>query len=70
VPALDAFYEQLDEHLFRSTPATAGPWDPRAQHGGPPSALLAYAIEQGTPSRPELRLARLTVELMRSGPVA
>ncbi|HEV7756304.1 MAG TPA: thioesterase family protein [Mycobacteriales bacterium] len=70
MPALDAFYEQLDEHLFRSTPATAGPWDPRAQHGGPPSALLAYAIEQGTPSRPELRLARLTVELMRPVPIA
>jgi hypothetical protein len=66
---LDAFYEQLDDTLFRSTPATAGPWDPRAQHGGPPSALLAHAIEHGTPPRPDLRLARVTVELMRPVPV-
>jgi Thioesterase-like superfamily len=62
---VDAFYEQLDEHTYRSTPWTAGPWDPRAQHGGPPSAL-----EAGTPARPELRLARVTVELMRPVPVA
>jgi hypothetical protein len=67
---LDAFYEQLDDGLFRSTPATAGPWDPRAQHGGPPTALLAHAIEHGTPPRPELRLARVTVELLRPVPIA
>jgi hypothetical protein len=67
---VDAFYEQLDGQRYRSTAATAGPWDPRAQHGGPPSALLAHAVEHGTPARPELRLARLTVELMRPVPVA
>jgi hypothetical protein len=67
---LDAFYEQLDDNHFRSTPATAGPWDPRFQHGGPPSALLAHAVEHGAPPRPELRLARVTVELMRAVPIA
>ena len=67
---LDAFYEQLDDHLFRSTPATAGPWDPRAQHGGPPSALLVHAIEHGSPPRPDLRLARVTVDLLRPVPIA
>jgi hypothetical protein len=67
---MDAFYEQLDEERYRATPHTAGPWDPRAQHGGPPIALLAHALEHGTPARPELRLARVTVELMRPVPVA
>ena len=37
-----------------ATPATAGPWSPKAQHGGPPSGLLTRAIEAllwpGSPS--------------------
>jgi hypothetical protein len=67
---VDAFYEQLDDDRYRATHHTAGPWDARAQHGGPPTALLAHALEHGTPVRPELRLARVTVELMRPAPVA
>ena len=31
---------------FVATPAAAGPWSPDAQHGGPPSALAAWVIEQ------------------------
>ncbi|MGK5522497.1 hypothetical protein ACSNN9_24510 [Micromonospora sp. URMC 107] len=38
----EAFYEPAGR--FGSTPATAGPWDPAAQHAGPPSALLARAL--------------------------
>jgi hypothetical protein len=66
---VDAYYEQLDTHRYRGTPATAGPWDPAAQHGGPPSALLAHVLERDTPPRPDLRLTRMTVELMRPVPV-
>ncbi len=41
---------------FRATVATRGPWSPDHQHGGPPSALLARALEldasaAGTPTR-------------------
>src|SRR5262249_11677226 len=47
----------------------AGPWDRGAQHGGPPAALLATAIEQCDPVE-SLRLARITVELLGPVPVA
>jgi hypothetical protein len=66
---LDAFYEKLDGDRYRSTPATAGPWDPRLQHAGPPSALLAHVLERSTPERPDLRPARMTLEIMRPVPV-
>ena len=66
---MDAFYTQLDDDRFQATPLTAGPWDPRAQHGGPPSALLAHVVAHGTPGRPDLRLARTTMEMMRPVPI-
>ena len=30
-----AFYRQVDEARFESTPLTAGPWSPDSQHAGP-----------------------------------
>src|SRR6266516_4040779 len=63
------FYEPLGQAgHYRATAATAGPWDPGSQHGGPPAALLATAIE-ACDAVPGLRLARLTVELLRPVPV-
>jgi hypothetical protein len=50
------------------TPLTTGPWDPGAQHGGPPSALLARAVE-GAEAPGPMALARLTVELLRPVPL-
>ncbi len=38
----EAFYLPLGEHRFAPTKATESPWDGEAQHGGPPSALLAH----------------------------
>ena len=35
-----------DGSRWQATVHTTGPWDARAQHGGPPSALLARAVEQ------------------------
>jgi len=46
-----------------------GPWDPRAQHGGAPCALLAYVAERAAPG-PGWQLARLTTELVKPVPVA
>lgn len=37
----EAFYLPLGEGRFAPTRATESPWDGEAQHGGPPSALLA-----------------------------
>ena len=42
------FYEPIGEHgRYRATAATVGPWDPRLQHGGPPTALLASTPHAG-----------------------
>jgi hypothetical protein len=64
----DAFYER-DGDLFAATELTRGPWDPGAQHAGPPSALLGYAIEQ-LPDTAEFQVGRITFEILRSVPIA
>ena len=40
----EAFYLPEGDR-FRATEATRGPWSEEHQHGGPPSALLARALE-------------------------
>jgi hypothetical protein len=45
-----------------------GPWDPRAQHGGAPAALLARALER-LPAPEGLLFARITYELLRPTPL-
>jgi hypothetical protein len=47
---------------------TRGPWDPHAQHAGPPSALLARALELCEP-RDGLRIGRVTVEILSPIPI-
>ena len=62
---MDAFFEP-DGDRFVPTELTRGPWDPDAQHAGPPSALLARAIERcGEPEG--LQVGRITLEIL--GPV-
>lgn len=63
-----AFYVPVDDNVFASMPATAGPWSAGTQHGGPPSGLLARAFERMRPD-PNERLVRLTVEILRPVPV-
>ncbi len=45
-----------------------GPWDPGAQHGGAPAALIVRAVERIAPAG--LRVARLTVEFLGAVPLA
>jgi hypothetical protein len=63
------FYEPAGTDTFVATPATAGPWSPHAQHGGPPSALAARAIENHEPDEGQ-RLARVAIDILRPIPVA
>ena len=63
---MDPFYRRIDEDRFESTPATAGPWSPDAQHAGPPSALLARAMELHEP-REGTRLADVRTDIL--GPI-
>jgi hypothetical protein len=46
-----------------------GPWDPDAQHGGAPAALIARAVERLDAPQAML-LARLTVEFLGAVPLA
>ena len=63
----EAYYLPLDDDTFESTAATTSPWDLGAQHGGPPSALIARAVDRTTDD-PAFTLARLTVDML--GPIA
>jgi hypothetical protein len=65
---MDPFYAQLDEHTFASSPSTAAPWGPDRQHAGPPTALLARAIEQFEP-REGHRLGRVNVDILGAVPI-
>lgn len=67
--AESAFYLPLGEDRFLATAHTAGPWDPHAQHFGPPSALLTRALENLGGER-ETTLARVTVEILGPAPLA
>ncbi len=67
----DCFFEPLDDEgaRWRATVHTTGPWDARAQHAGPPSALLGRAVERCAP-RDDVQVARVTVEILGPVPVA
>lgn len=64
----DAFFE-TDGALLVPTELTRGPWDPGAQHAGPPSALIGRAIEACEP-RPDMTVGRVTLEILRPVPLA
>jgi hypothetical protein len=64
----DCFYVPLGEDRWLATKHTTGPWDPNAQHGGPPSALLGRAISRCEP-RPDMIVARFTAEILGAVPV-
>ncbi|WP_405490567.1 thioesterase family protein [Nocardia sp. NBC_00511] len=53
---------------FRATESTVSVWAATMQHGAPPSALLARAVEQHAP-RPGTRVARFTMEILGPIPV-
>ncbi len=68
-----AFYRVTEagspgHETLESLPSTAGPWTSDAQHGGPPAALLARAVE-AVASDPDRFVARFTMELLGPVPV-
>jgi hypothetical protein len=62
----EAYYLPVGEGELESTRATTSPWDLGAQHGGPPAALLARAVDRTTDD-PAFTIARLTVDML--GPI-
>ncbi|MFK7861977.1 MAG: thioesterase family protein [Granulosicoccus sp.] len=61
----DSFFTSTNNEWFQPTQHTRGPWDENACHAGPPTGLLARAVEQLLPAQ---RLSRLTVNLLRPVP--
>ncbi len=57
-----------DGRWLRASELARGPWDPDAQHGGAPAALLMRAFER-LEADPRLLLSRVTYELLRPVPV-
>lgn len=64
----DAFYYR-DGDTWIPTELTRGPWDPKAQHGGPPAALLGTALDAAG-GREDMMIARVCFELLRPIPIA
>ena len=65
---MEAFYER-DGAGFVATELTRGPWDPGAQHAGPPAALIGRALEE-LPEADDFQVCRVTFEILRSIPIA
>lgn len=61
---------QVADDRFEATELTRGPWDAGAQHAGPPAALLGRAVEHRAGARDDMRVARLTFDIVRPVPVA
>ena len=68
-PSATSFYQPSSGDLVTSTSATAGPWSPSTQHGGPPAALLGRALETLDEGDPRT-IGRFTMDLLGPVPVA
>ncbi len=62
----DSYFTTHDGVWFSPTEYTRGPWDADACHAGPPTALMVRALERLIP---EMRLARISVDLLRPVPM-
>ncbi|MEU2433499.1 thioesterase family protein [Streptomyces sp. NPDC007861] len=67
--APEAFFERISETRFAPTEHTRGPWDADSQHAGPPAALLGRVLEERSGAREDMRLARVTYEIVRPVPI-
>jgi acyl-CoA thioesterase len=65
---MDAIY-RVEGNRVATSPDAAGPWDPSMQHGSAPAALVVWAAE-AIPTAVPMRIARVTIDLMRPVPVA
>lgn len=69
-PPADAFFAATSSPgRYAASAATVGPWDPGAQHGGPPAALLARELQRVGGHSPDWRFARISVDLLGPVPV-
>jgi hypothetical protein len=64
----DAIYLPEGDQRFVPSELARGPWDPGAQHGGAPAALIARAVERADSAVP-MDVVRLTYEFLRPVPL-
>src|SRR5437764_1311149 len=64
----EAVFIAANDGWFEATELARGPWDPNAQHGGAPAALLMRAFER-LPASEDLLIARVSYEFMRPAPL-
>jgi hypothetical protein len=64
----DSVFRAVAPGRFEAGELARGPWDPQAQHGGAPAALLMREFER-LPGAEGLSLARVTYELLRPVPL-
>src|SRR5258708_8852576 len=60
-----AYYLPRGNGRYEPTGATESPWDRKAQHGGPPAALLAHVIDQTVEGT--MRIGHISVDFF--GPI-
>jgi hypothetical protein len=65
---MDAIYRVEGDRAVTG-PNAAGPWDATMQHGSAPAALAVWAAE-AIPTPMPMRIARVTIDLMRPVPLA
>jgi hypothetical protein len=65
---MDSVFRVEHDHVSVS-PFASGPWNPGMQHGGAPASLCVWVAER-VPSAVPMRVARLTLDLLRPVPVA
>ena len=65
---MEAIY-RVDGNRVVTSPNAAGPWDVTMQHGSAPAALAVWAAE-AIATREPMRIARVTIDLMRPVPLA
>ena len=63
----EAYYLPRGSGRYEPTRATESPWDPKAQHGGPPAALLAHVIDQTVEGT--MRIGRISLDFLGSIPL-
>lgn len=71
----EPFFEPDGDGAYVAGEQTRGPWDPGAQHAGPPAALIARELERltdgriGGPDGPPAQVGRITLEILGSVPI-
>jgi hypothetical protein len=65
---MEAIY-RLDGRIAYTSRWAGGPWNPEQQHGSAPASLVAWVAEQIPASQP-MRIARMTLDLLRPVPIA